>query len=121
MGRGFMAMMSAMAEDERLRIIKRTHEADSRSGLRSGFEADYRSSLLNPLMGRPASGGERSPRSAPARRKISSQAVESKPSRRKMAPPSVGSAGAPASAPATDRFLPLPQFKPTHPPRRRGA
>jgi DNA invertase Pin-like site-specific DNA recombinase len=26
MGRGFMAMMSAMAEDERLRIIKRTHE-----------------------------------------------------------------------------------------------
>jgi DNA invertase Pin-like site-specific DNA recombinase len=27
MGRGFMAMMSAMAEDERLRIIKRTHEA----------------------------------------------------------------------------------------------
>jgi len=25
MGRGFMAMMSAMAEDERLRIIKRTH------------------------------------------------------------------------------------------------
>jgi DNA invertase Pin-like site-specific DNA recombinase len=26
MGRGFMAMMSAMAEDERLRIIKRAHE-----------------------------------------------------------------------------------------------
>jgi DNA invertase Pin-like site-specific DNA recombinase len=26
MGRGFMAMLSAMAEDERLRIIKRTHE-----------------------------------------------------------------------------------------------
>ena len=26
MGRGFMAMISAMAEDERLRIIKRTHE-----------------------------------------------------------------------------------------------
>jgi DNA invertase Pin-like site-specific DNA recombinase len=26
MGRGFMAFMSAMAEDERLRIIKRTHE-----------------------------------------------------------------------------------------------
>ena len=26
MGRAFMAMMSAMAEDERLRIIKRTHE-----------------------------------------------------------------------------------------------
>src|SRR5277367_6831028 len=26
MGRGVMAMMSAMAEDERLRIIKRTHE-----------------------------------------------------------------------------------------------
>ena len=26
MGRGFMAMMSAMAQDERLRIIKRTHE-----------------------------------------------------------------------------------------------
>jgi DNA invertase Pin-like site-specific DNA recombinase len=26
MGHGFMAMMSAMAEDERLRIIKRTHE-----------------------------------------------------------------------------------------------
>jgi DNA invertase Pin-like site-specific DNA recombinase len=26
MGRGFMAMFSAMAEDERLRIIKRTHE-----------------------------------------------------------------------------------------------
>ncbi len=26
MGRGFMAIMSAMAEDERLRIIKRTHE-----------------------------------------------------------------------------------------------
>jgi DNA invertase Pin-like site-specific DNA recombinase len=26
MGRGFMAMMSALAEDERLRIIKRTHE-----------------------------------------------------------------------------------------------
>jgi DNA invertase Pin-like site-specific DNA recombinase len=26
MGRGFMAMMSAMAEDERMRIIKRTHE-----------------------------------------------------------------------------------------------
>jgi DNA invertase Pin-like site-specific DNA recombinase len=26
MGRGFMAMMSAMAEDERLRIMKRTHE-----------------------------------------------------------------------------------------------
>src|SRR6201997_798567 len=26
MGRGFMALMSAMAEDERLRIIKRTHE-----------------------------------------------------------------------------------------------
>src|SRR5271154_4179405 len=26
MGRSFMAMMSAMAEDERLRIIKRTHE-----------------------------------------------------------------------------------------------
>src|ERR1700722_9672973 len=25
-GRGFMAMLSAMAEDERLRIIKRTHE-----------------------------------------------------------------------------------------------
>jgi DNA invertase Pin-like site-specific DNA recombinase len=29
MGRGFMAMMSAMAEDERLRIIKRTHEGRS--------------------------------------------------------------------------------------------
>ena len=28
MGRGFMAMMSAMAEDERLRIIKRTTKAD---------------------------------------------------------------------------------------------
>jgi DNA invertase Pin-like site-specific DNA recombinase len=26
MGRGFMAMMSAMAEDEQLRIVKRTHE-----------------------------------------------------------------------------------------------
>jgi DNA invertase Pin-like site-specific DNA recombinase len=26
MGRGFMAMFSAMAEDERLRIVKRTHE-----------------------------------------------------------------------------------------------
>ncbi len=26
MGRGFMATMSAMAEDERLRIVKRTHE-----------------------------------------------------------------------------------------------
>ncbi len=26
MGRGFMAMMSALAEDERQRIIKRTHE-----------------------------------------------------------------------------------------------
>jgi DNA invertase Pin-like site-specific DNA recombinase len=26
MGRGFMAFMSAMAEDERMRIIKRTHE-----------------------------------------------------------------------------------------------
>jgi DNA invertase Pin-like site-specific DNA recombinase len=26
MGRGFMAMLSAMAEDERLRIVKRTHE-----------------------------------------------------------------------------------------------
>jgi DNA invertase Pin-like site-specific DNA recombinase len=26
MGRGFMAMLSAMAEDERLRIIRRTHE-----------------------------------------------------------------------------------------------
>src|SRR5271156_1503402 len=26
MGRGFMAMMSAMAEDERLRIIRRSHE-----------------------------------------------------------------------------------------------
>src|SRR5262249_34960476 len=26
MGRGFMAFISAMAEDERLRIIKRTHE-----------------------------------------------------------------------------------------------
>jgi DNA invertase Pin-like site-specific DNA recombinase len=26
MGRGFMAMMSALAEDERLRIMKRTHE-----------------------------------------------------------------------------------------------
>jgi DNA invertase Pin-like site-specific DNA recombinase len=26
MGRGFMAMLSALAEDERLRIIKRTHE-----------------------------------------------------------------------------------------------
>jgi DNA invertase Pin-like site-specific DNA recombinase len=26
MGRGFMAMTSAMAEDERLRIMKRTHE-----------------------------------------------------------------------------------------------
>jgi DNA invertase Pin-like site-specific DNA recombinase len=26
MGRGFLAMMSAMAEDERLRIIRRTHE-----------------------------------------------------------------------------------------------
>jgi DNA invertase Pin-like site-specific DNA recombinase len=40
MGRGFMAMMSAMAEDERLRIIKRTHEADSRSGLRSGLRSE---------------------------------------------------------------------------------
>jgi DNA invertase Pin-like site-specific DNA recombinase len=27
MRRGFMAMMSAMVEDERLRIIKRTHES----------------------------------------------------------------------------------------------
>ena len=26
MGRGYMAMLSALAEDERLRIIKRTHE-----------------------------------------------------------------------------------------------
>lgn len=26
MGRGFMAMLSALAEDERLRIMKRTHE-----------------------------------------------------------------------------------------------
>jgi hypothetical protein len=44
------------------------------------------------------------PRRAPARRKIVTQAVESKPPRRKIAPPSVDSAGAPASAPATDRF-----------------
>jgi len=38
MGRGFMAMMSAMAEDERLRIIKRTHEGRqiaSAKGVRS--------------------------------------------------------------------------------------
>src|SRR6516162_4307090 len=32
MGRGFMAMMSAMAEDERLRIIKRTHEGRQIAG-----------------------------------------------------------------------------------------
>ncbi len=39
MGRGCMAMMSAMAEDERLRIIKRTHEGRKiarAEGLRMG-------------------------------------------------------------------------------------
>jgi DNA invertase Pin-like site-specific DNA recombinase len=39
MGRGFMAMMSAMAEDERLRIIKRTHEGSQitrANGVRMG-------------------------------------------------------------------------------------
>jgi DNA invertase Pin-like site-specific DNA recombinase len=35
MGRGFMAMMSTVAEDERLRIIKRTHEG--RKIARRGF------------------------------------------------------------------------------------
>jgi DNA invertase Pin-like site-specific DNA recombinase len=34
MGRGFMAMMSAMAEDERLRIIKRTQRPEDRAGQR---------------------------------------------------------------------------------------
>jgi DNA invertase Pin-like site-specific DNA recombinase len=41
MGRGFMAMMSAMAEDERLRIIKRTHEGRQiarAKGVRMGWK-----------------------------------------------------------------------------------
>jgi DNA invertase Pin-like site-specific DNA recombinase len=44
MGRGFMAMMSAMAEDERLRIIKRTHEGRrSRRPRASGWGASRNS------------------------------------------------------------------------------
>jgi antitoxin VapB len=37
MGRGFMAMLSALAEDGRLRIMKRTHEGIKCSGLFRGF------------------------------------------------------------------------------------
>ena len=43
MGRGFMAMMSAMAEDERLRIIKRTHEGRKiaqAKGVQHGAQAE---------------------------------------------------------------------------------
>jgi DNA invertase Pin-like site-specific DNA recombinase len=43
MGRGFMAMLSALAEDERLRIIKRTHEGRQLArdkGVKIGPQAD---------------------------------------------------------------------------------
>ncbi len=46
----------------------------------------------------PPSALEPSPRAAPTRRKIASQAVENKPSRRKMAPPSVVASAAPLYA-----------------------
>jgi DNA invertase Pin-like site-specific DNA recombinase len=45
-GRGFMAMMSAMAENERLRIIKRTHEGRQiarAKGVRPNFRCARRS------------------------------------------------------------------------------
>jgi DNA invertase Pin-like site-specific DNA recombinase len=45
-GRGFIAMMSAMAQDERLRIVKRTHEGRQiarANGLNMG-----RKPILNP-------------------------------------------------------------------------
>jgi hypothetical protein len=42
MGRGFMAMMSALAEDERQRIIKRTHEGRqiARQGRQDGAQTE---------------------------------------------------------------------------------
>ena len=66
---------------------------------------DYRDTHLFPFYltpGRstpwwPASVGERSPRRATGRRKIVTQAFENRPSRPKMAPPSVGSAVASAA------------------------
>jgi hypothetical protein len=101
------AVLGAAAKQERRRIRERTMRG----------RADAK--VEGVKFGQPASSVERSPRLAPARWKISSQAVESNPSRRKMAPPSVGSAGAAASAPANGRCPRIAQ--PFKPPRRPGA
>src|ERR1019366_10552152 len=59
MGRGFMAMMSAMAEDERLRIIKRTHEGRKiaeAKGVRMGRKPKLTSHQLTEARRRRADG-----------------------------------------------------------------
>ena len=59
MGRGFMAMMSAMAEDERLRIIKRTGEGRKIAqgkGVRMGRKPKLTPHLIDEARGRIAKG-----------------------------------------------------------------
>ena len=59
MGRGFMAMMSAMAEDERLRIIKRTHEGRQiarAKGVRMGRKPKLTPHQMQEARGRLAKG-----------------------------------------------------------------
>ena len=59
MGRGFMAMMSAMAEDERLRIIKRTHEGRKiaqAKGVRMGRKPKLTPHQIEEARGRIAKG-----------------------------------------------------------------
>jgi DNA invertase Pin-like site-specific DNA recombinase len=61
MGRGFMAMMSAMAEDERLRIIKRTHEGRKIAqgkGVRMGRKPKLTPHQIEEARGRIAKGDE---------------------------------------------------------------
>src|ERR1700677_4322565 len=59
MGRGFMAMMSAMPEDERLRIIKRTHEGRKIAqgkGVRMGRKPKLTPHQIEEARGRMAKG-----------------------------------------------------------------
>src|ERR1700739_2697838 len=59
MGRGFMAMMSAMAEDERLRIIKRHHEGRKiaqAKGVRMGRKPKLTRHQMEEARGRIAKG-----------------------------------------------------------------
>jgi DNA invertase Pin-like site-specific DNA recombinase len=71
MGQGFMAMMSAMAEDERLRIIKRTHEGRQiarAKGVRMGRKPKLTPHQIKEARYRLAKGEPTRPRHRPRQR-----------------------------------------------------